>query len=123
MADRVRVAVLGACGKMGREVVKAVAGAPDMRLVGACDVAFAGSSAGEIAGVKDLNVAVESDFAAMLTAGKPRVVVDFAKPFSLANTRLALESGAASIIGTTGISAEDIESIRRLAQARVWRRW
>ena len=35
----IRVAVLGACGKMGREVVKSRrCGAHDMELVGACDV-------------------------------------------------------------------------------------
>ena len=38
MAEKIRVAVIGACGKMGQEVVKAVAGAADMTLVGACDV-------------------------------------------------------------------------------------
>ena len=42
MPEVIRVAVLGAGGKMGREVVRAVAEAPDMSLVGACDTAFAG---------------------------------------------------------------------------------
>ena len=87
MSDRIRVAVLGACGKMGREVVKAVAGSDDMEMVGACDVYGAGTNASVATGVAGLSFDIESDFDAMLDRAKPNVVVDFAKPFVMENAR------------------------------------
>ena len=92
----IRVAVLGACGKMGREAMRAVAAAGDMELVGACD----------IAGSADLGIPVETDFESMLNRSKPDVVVDFAKPFVLDNARMALKRGVVPIIGTTGLAAD-----------------
>jgi len=107
----IKVAVLGACGKMGREVVKAVAGAEDMALVGACDVACAGEIIGDIVGISELDVRVEVDFASMLEKSKPNVVVDFAKPFVMDNVRLMLEHGVVPIIGTTGLSQDTLSEI------------
>lgn len=106
-----RVAVIGACGKMGREVVKAVSGASDMELVGLCDVAMSGESLPEAPGV-----AIQSDYAAMLADSRPDVVVDFAKPFSLENARFAMENGAVPIIGTTGLTSEDLDEIKAIAE-------
>lgn len=117
MGELVRVAVLGACGRMGREVVRAVSDAPDMRLVGLCDVACVGRSASEALGMAGLNVRIESDCAAMLADTRPQVVVDFAKPFVMANARAAMEHGAAPVIGTTGLSAEDLKELECLAQS------
>ncbi len=109
--QKIRVALLGACGKMGREVVRAVAGAPDMELVGACDVVSVGEPL-----VEAPEVVVESDFAAVLEGSKPDVVVDFAKPFLMANTKLAMERGVVPIIGTTGQTADELAEIERLAR-------
>lgn len=102
----IRVAVLGACGKMGREVVKAVTSADDMEIVGACDVAC------------DVlpEVEVVPDFALMLNETLPDVVVDFAKPFVMENARLAISRGVTPIIGTTGLKPEELEEIDRLAK-------
>lgn len=111
----IKVAVLGACGKMGQEVVKAVAGADDMELVGACDVAGEGTLIGGIVGLPKLTVPVETSFEAVLNHAKPDVVVDFAKPFVMDNTRLALKHGVAPVIGTTGLSSDELAEIDRLA--------
>ena len=110
MAEKIRVAVLGACGKMGREVVKAVDEAPDTELVGACDVAGAGSV---LAGVN-----VEADFESMLKGSAPDVVVDFAKPFDIGHVTRAIELGVVPIVGTTGQTPEDLESIDAFAREK-----
>ena len=101
----IKVAVLGACGKMGREVVKAVAAGSDMELVGVCD----------IVGSAGLDIPVETDFESMLNKSKPDVVVDFAKPFVLDNARMALKRGVVPIIGTTGLSADDLVELEKLS--------
>ncbi len=116
MSEQIRVAVSGAGGKMGREVVKAVAGAEDMALVGACDVAFSGSILTDVTGVPGLEFEIDGDVASMMAGCKPDVVVDFAKPFVFDSVRIALEAGAVPVIGTTGQSARDLEEIARLAE-------
>lgn len=111
----IKVAVLGACGKMGQEVVRTIAGASDMELVGACDVMGDGASIGSLVGLPDLQVPVDTDFELMLNRGVPDVVVDFAKPFVMENTRLALKRGIAPVIGTTGLSSAELDEIDKLA--------
>jgi 4-hydroxy-tetrahydrodipicolinate reductase len=114
--NKIRVAVLGACGKMGREVMKAVASADDMELVGACDTSNAGMNASEVTGVPGLGFNIESGFNKMLSDSEPNVVVDFAKPFDIGNIRAMLNSGVVPVIGTTGISADELKEIGNLAE-------
>ena len=54
------VVVNGAAGKMGREVIKAVAQAEDMMLVGAVDKNpdYRGQDVGEVAGCGELEVPI-----------------------------------------------------------------
>ncbi len=111
----IKVAVLGACGRMGREVIKAVVNAGDMELVGSCDNVFVGDSIGRIVGVDGVDSSVEVDFEAMLNRAKPNVVIDFAKPFVLSNALTAIRSGAVPIIGTTGLSSKDLDELKNAA--------
>ncbi len=116
MSQLIKVTVLGACGKMGREVVKAVSDAEDMRMVGACDTAFAGSPLAEVTGVRGLELEISGDFGTMLQQCKPDVVVDFAKPFEMDHVRAALESGVVPIVGTTGQTADQLAQIEELTR-------
>lgn len=117
MSERIRVAVLGACGKMGREVVNAVNNAPDTVLVGACDTAFAGRSLSETIGVPGIDITIEPDFRTMLEQSKPDVIVDFAKPFVMNNIKLAMENGAVPIIGTTGQTQLELDEMEKVARS------
>ena len=116
MSRIVRVAVLGACGKMGREVVKAVHAEPDMEMVGACDISCVGKPIGEIVGIPEIAVPVMGDLGEMLGRAKPDVVVDFAKPFSMENTRYAMRNGVVPVIGTTGQTADELSELEELAR-------
>lgn len=117
MPDKIRVAVLGACGKMGREVMNAVSSADDMELVGACDVFSAGMNATDATGVTGLGFNIESDFNKMLSNSKPNVVVDFAKPFDMDNVRKMLNAGVVPVIGTTGITPDELKEIGNLSES------
>lgn len=104
---------------MGREVVRAVVEAEDTELVAAIDTQEVGKDAGELAGVKAQNVAIESNLEAALTRTKPDVMVDFTVPESvLSNLRIALAQGVAPVVGTTGLTAAQIEELSVLAKEK-----
>lgn len=114
-SEMIRVGVLGACGKLGSEVVRAVAAVDDMKLVGACDVVHSGRPVGDVVGVKWLDIPITSDFGEMLNESSPNVIVDVAKPFKIDNTRAMLKQGVVPVIGTTGLSSAEVDEIGRLA--------
>ncbi|PLZ94733.1 4-hydroxy-tetrahydrodipicolinate reductase [Fischerella thermalis CCMEE 5268] len=119
------VIVSGAAGKMGREVVKAVAQAPDMSLMGAIDTSpeHQGKDAGELAGLSEpLEVPITNQLEPMLgyVAGErhmqPGVMVDFTHPDAVYdNVRSAIAYGIRPVVGTTGLSPEQIEELASFA--------
>ncbi len=58
-ATRIRVAVAGAGGRMGQEVVKMVLGEPDFELVSAVSPSHGGRDAGELVGQSPCGVRIE----------------------------------------------------------------
>ena len=57
----IKIGVIGALGKMGKEVVKAVLNDTETELVSAVDVFSQGSDIGEIVSGKKCNVLIETD--------------------------------------------------------------
>jgi len=110
------VLVNGACGRMGRAVLKAVAEAKDLELVGAVDIT-GGADAGELAGVGANGVKVETDLKAALTRLQPEVMIDFTRPDVVyGNVITALQAKVSPVVGTTGLSDEQKADIRKLAE-------
>ncbi|MGF1673323.1 MAG: 4-hydroxy-tetrahydrodipicolinate reductase [Rivularia sp. (in: cyanobacteria)] len=117
------VVVNGAAGKMGREVIKAVAQAPDMNLVGAIDTSpeHQNKDAGELAGLSEaLEVPITNQMEPMLAFAaqerEPGVVVDFTHPDSVYdNIRSAIAYGVRPVVGTTGLSPEQIQDLADFA--------
>jgi 4-hydroxy-tetrahydrodipicolinate reductase len=119
------VIVNGAAGKMGREVVKAIAQAPDLTLMGAIDTTAAhqGKDAGELAGLSDpLEIPITNQLEPMLgyVAGErqmaPGVIVDFTHPDAVYdNVRSAIAYGIRPVVGTTGLSLEQIQELADFA--------
>lgn len=110
-----RLAVMGASGRMGRSVVRlAQAGGVDVVCaVGAIDV---GRDAGELAGISALGVPIVDDVAAIGRA-KADVVIDFSVPSAtLALVPIAAAAGAAIVSGTTGIGDDERAALARAAE-------
>lgn len=113
------VVVNGAGGKMGREVVKAVSDAADMNLLGAIDrqVELNGKDVGELAGLPEpLEVPITDQLEPMLAlASQERqlgVMVDFTHPDTVYdNIRAAIAYGVRPVVGTTGLSPEQIQDL------------
>lgn len=114
-----RVLVSGAGGKMGREVSKAVHGAKDMELVGAVDPGYVGEDVGTLAGIDGIELSIASDLGQALAALRPEVVVDFTAPRAvMANARVVLGAGTSLVIGTTGLSSDDLLELDERARTR-----
>ncbi|GIF77621.1 4-hydroxy-tetrahydrodipicolinate reductase [Asanoa siamensis] len=92
MSDAIRVGVLGARGRMGIEVCKAVDAAEDMELVAMIDQGdglFSASDAGA------------------------EVIVDFTTPdVVMDNLHWCVEQGISAVVGTTGFSAQRLDRVR-----------
>jgi 4-hydroxy-tetrahydrodipicolinate reductase len=125
MTDKspIPVVVSGATGKMGREVIKAVARAKDMVLVGAVDrnPEYQGRDIGEVIGCGELEVPVVSDLQSILVLATQEkvqgVMVDFTHPDSVyENTRAAIAYGVRPVVGTTGLSNEQIDDLATFAE-------
>ena len=90
----IKVGVLGARGRMGAEVVKAVTDAPDLELVAALDL---GDSLDD------------------LVSNGAQVVVDFTTPDSvMANLEFLIAKNIHAVVGTTGFDDARITKIKAL---------
>lgn len=116
MSEPIRVVVSGAGGRMGREVVNAVLEAvPEFSLVGAADPLLDGKPISEALGLNSL-VIVQKSLEAVLRTVKADAVVVFSVPdAAMDDIRAAMRRQVVPVVGTTGITTENLEEIRSLA--------
>lgn len=122
MSDAIPVIIVGAAGKMGREVVKAVHDAGDMTLYGAVDrhPTVQGLDIGEVAGMGSLGVGIHPQLQDLCVAiaqeKKTAVMVDFTHPESVYdNVRMAIAYGIYPVVGTTGLSPSQLHDLMDFA--------
>lgn len=112
-----KIAVMGAAGRMGRELIRAIAAEPACAISGATEVegsSAVGRDVGELAGIERLGVKVSSDTGAVIADAD--AIVDFTTPkASAAFARLAARTRTAHIIGTTGFDSASEAEIRDAA--------
>jgi 4-hydroxy-tetrahydrodipicolinate reductase len=104
-----RIAVLGATGKMGQAIIRAITATPDATLAAA--VERAGHPAlGQDAGVIASGVSAGVPITAGTPGNKTDVWIDFSIPAAtLAAVRAAESIGVAMVVGTTGLSPDERE--------------
>lgn len=109
----VRIAIAGAAGRMGRNLMKAVHLSESAILAAASERAgstLVGTDAGELAGIGKLNIAIVDDLAK--ESDKYDVIIDFTAPVStLHNLTLCQKFNKVLVIGTTGFSDAEKEII------------
>lgn len=109
-AAPLRVACVGALGRMGERVRSAVADAPDAELVGALE------TAGHPALGRELAPGVVLSAEASVAFARADAVIDFSlPPASLAALRAAAARGVAYVCGTTGFAPGERREIETLA--------
>ncbi len=102
----VRLAVTGAAGRMGREVLAAAADHEDV------DVAFAVNRSPVEDTISGVAVKSATDFDSLLADHKPAVVVDFTGPESAANyATVCAQHGVGFVTGTTGFDEADFAAL------------
>jgi 4-hydroxy-tetrahydrodipicolinate reductase len=103
----IRVGVLGATGKMGREVCRAVAADPDLALVAAVSRSASGSTLAEAIGLQGVDLLLEERLDAVRDAGAD-VLVDFtAAAYAPEHVAWAIANGLHVVEGTTGFRVDD----------------
>lgn len=109
----IRVGVIGALGKMGAEVCRAVQEDPETALVAAIDVKGAGQ---QIASTRNGTIRV-SDELDLLSQAEADVAVDFTHPdVVMSNLRWYIRHALDAVVGTTGLTEEHFADIRRLLE-------
>jgi 4-hydroxy-tetrahydrodipicolinate reductase len=115
--SRLRIAITGASGRMGRMLVEAVLAAEDLELAAALDrdgSPALGQDAGAFLG-QTTGIAISSDIKAGLA--KADVLIDFTRPEgTMAHLALCAELGVRTVIGTTGFSPDEKAKIGEFAQ-------
>lgn len=107
------IAITGASGRMGQMLISKVVESDRMKLVGAIERSghdWIGKDVGEAMGGAALGVIVSDDAQAVFK--NAQVVIDFTAPAaSIAFSTLAAEAGIVHVIGTTGMTDDEIAAL------------
>jgi len=112
-----KIAIAGATGRMGKMLIEAVLNAADTQLVGAIEhgsCAQLGEDAGAFLG-KNTGVVITADVTQALTSAE--FLIDFTRPEgTMAHLTVAQKTGTKMIVGTTGLSSEQIASLKKASE-------
>ncbi len=114
----IRVAVVGAAGRMGKALIQAVSDAEGITLGAAIErpgSSLIGADAGELAGIGRMDVAIQDSLEAVVDDFD--VVIDFtAPPVTLNHLAVCRAHGKRMVIGTTGFSEEQKAELRAASE-------
>jgi 4-hydroxy-tetrahydrodipicolinate reductase len=114
----IRVAVLGAAGRMGRLVCQTVVEEPDLELVAAVAPSAAREAVGHLIGHPDVALPLSGDVDDLADV-QVDVAVDFTRPDAvMGNVRWLVEHDIHAVVGTSGVEAADLEEIRSMLEAQ-----
>lgn len=114
----IRIAVVGAGGRMGKTLIEAVCATDGLELTAATERAessLVGADAGELAGAGKLGVAVSHSLTKVVDSFD--VVIDFTGPAAtMVHLEVCREHGKRMVIGTTGLDDAQKASIAEAGQ-------
>ena len=114
-----KIAVLGASGRMGTQVIEQVAGADDLVLVGAATEpgdAAVGRDAAEWAGLTPAGIPIADDPLDALSDAE--VAIDFTLPEATVNNlAAAVQHQCALVLGTTGLGDEQEAALEQSSRS------
>jgi 4-hydroxy-tetrahydrodipicolinate reductase len=105
----IKIAITGACGRMGGLIIENILKSKDMKLVSTIDISNIGKDIGEVIRVGGLNLPVEdaNNIDKVLESSKPDVLIDFtAADPAVKNVLTAASKKIDLVVGTTGFTQE-----------------
>ncbi len=121
IAKIMKLAIMGAAGRMGRAVARVIHEMPDCTVSGGTEhdgSEFIGADIGDLAGVGKLGVCVTSNPLELFTRSEG--VIDFTSPTAtLEHAGLAAQARIVHVIGTTGLTIHDDDAILAASQHAV----
>jgi 4-hydroxy-tetrahydrodipicolinate reductase len=116
---RTKMGVVGCGGRMGRRLVAEIAATEDCAVAGgseAPDSGYVNQDIGELAGIGRIGIPVGENVEKLMRDSD--VAIEFTSPAATAaHAALAASLGRPMVIGTTGLSAEEGEVVRRAARS------
>lgn len=113
--EPIRVVINGALGRMGQEITKTVVSDPGLRAVGAVEKEVTQQYL-PLTEAPEL-IPLSANLEALLRTCDADVVVDFTNAeVAMAAARTAIKQKVNMVIGTTGLSEENLNEIERLCQ-------
>ncbi len=114
----VNIAVAGAAGRMGSRITALSKEYTELKLTGAFEKKghnAVGEDIGTIVGIGETGIKLSDNLEGIID--KADVIIDFTTPGSTKeNLRVASKKGKAMVIGTTGLSKDDIKEIESMAK-------
>ena len=115
----IKAIVTGAAGRMGSRIINVLSGSEGIRLAAAIErkgISLLGQDAGGPAGIPPTGIMITDSIGEGLKVAD--VLIDFTVPeSSLEHVRVCAEQHKPVVIGTTGFTKEQIDQIRKHAQA------
>jgi 4-hydroxy-tetrahydrodipicolinate reductase len=115
MKEEVKAIVVGAAGRMGGRLIHIIQETPSMKLFRAVDRPdhpLIGKDVGEVVGFGKLGIPLEGEL-----KEEGDVIINFTNPqASLQNMEFAHKAGLAIVIGTTGLTPEQLEKVKELSK-------
>jgi 4-hydroxy-tetrahydrodipicolinate reductase len=110
-----KLAIMGAAGRMGRAIAQTIHEHPDCEIVGGAEWEGSpaiGADIGELAGLGKIGVPVTSNESVVELFTKVEGIIDFTTPAaSVAYAALAAQARVVHVLGTTGLSKDDEDAI------------
>lgn len=119
MNSKLKFAIAGASGKMGRMLLEIILNNPACELVAALDVyqsPYIGNDAGQTFGL-ETGIKITYEIAETLEKAKPDFLIDFTRPEgTMQFLPICQELGIKMIIGTTGLNQEQHEKLEAASE-------
>jgi 4-hydroxy-tetrahydrodipicolinate reductase len=112
----IKAAVSGAYGRMGKMLIDNIVNSDDFELSAAFDIFNIGNDAGELSGVGTVGVPISDpeNMGEILADTNTDVMIDFTAPdATVQNVTAASENGVNLVIGTTGFTEEQRNTIEQ----------
>src|SRR4030042_3883427 len=113
----VKAIVAGAAGRMGARIINMIHNSEGIILTGAFEHPenrYTGQDAGQTAGLGEIGIRIAGSLDEVIDLGE--VVIDFTTPRApIENIRKVASHGLSMVIGTTGITGEDLKQIEKMA--------